>query len=132
MKNQRSQRDVFLWLRRPVVAEMRAVLGWAHKHALRKDIRCSKLGEVEQDRSDLKFEDIVKHLDRKAKLFFRIIVRKGMNRLMLLDGKKRDDLLDICIHCVQIGEKYYYVNLYLSAVLLGQLRRKFSLSEDII
>ena len=111
---------------------MQEVLDWAHKHALREDIRCSKLGEVEKDQSDLRFGEIVKHLDRKAKLFFRIIVRKGMNQLMLLDDKRHNDLLDICIHCVRVGEKYYDVNFYLSAVLLGQLKRKVSLSEDVV
>ena len=111
---------------------MQEVLDWAHKHALREDIRCSKLGEVEKDQSDLRFGEIVKHLDRKAKLFFRIIVRKGMNQLMLLDDKRRNDLLDICIHCVRVGEKYYDINFYLSAALLGQLKRKFSLSEDVV
>ena len=59
-------------------------------------------------------------------------MRKGMNRFMLLDDKKRADLLDIGVHCVHIDKKEYFINFYLRATLLGQLKRKFSLSEDIV
>ncbi|HPB68976.1 MAG TPA: hypothetical protein PKU74_08745, partial [Candidatus Omnitrophota bacterium] len=71
-------------------------------------------------------------VDRKAKGFFRIIVRKGMNEMLRLDKGKQQDLLDICIFSVRVGEKDYYMNFYLSAGLLGALKRKFPMSEGIV
>jgi len=126
------KQDIFLWLKRPVIAEMRAVLEWAHKRALREDIRYEDIGGgLEKHPSDKKFEDIVSHIDRDSKGFFRIIVRKGFNRWMALDDAKKSDILDIGIHCVEIGAKYYHINFYLSATLLGQLRRKFPVTEHL-
>ena len=72
------EQDIFLWLKRPVITKMRAVLEWARKRALRKDIRCEEIGSWEKHPSDRNFEDIVSHIDRYAKSFFRII-GKNMN-----------------------------------------------------
>ena len=69
--------------------------------------------------SDRKYEDIAPHIGRKAKLFFRIIVRKGMNRFMQLDDKKRVDLLDIGVHCVHIDDKKYFIVLETESFLHG-------------
>lgn len=123
--------DRFFWLKKPVISEMRAVLEWAHRRALREDIRCAEIGEVEKYPSDRGFSDIAAHIGREDKNFFRIILRKGMNRFMALDNKKQSDILDICIYCVKIGSKFYYINLYLSSALVGKLKRKFSLTERI-
>lgn len=123
--------DRFFWLKKPVISEMRAILEWAHKCALREVIRCEEIGEVERYLSDRDFSDIVAHIGREDKNFFRIILRRGMNRFMALDNKKESDILDIGIHCVKIGTEYYYINLYLSGTLLGKLKRKFSLTEQI-
>lgn len=128
---EKMEMDIFLWLKRPVISEMRAVLEWAHRRALREDIRCAEIDEVEKYPSDRGFSDIMTHIRRDDKNFFRIILRKGMNRFMALDNKKESDILDICIHCVKIGSKFYYINLYLSSTLLGNLKRKFSLTEHI-
>ncbi len=129
---QKHENDVFLWLKRPVIDEMLAVLGWAHKHALREDIRCrEREGGIDKYPSDRKFEDIVGHLNRKSKLFFRIIVRKGLNRFMAIDRKKYADLIDIGIHCVCIEEKEYFINCYLSSTLFGRMKRRFALTENV-
>ena len=34
--------DIFLWLKRPTIANIKAVLEWAHKRALREGIRLSE------------------------------------------------------------------------------------------
>lgn len=82
--------DIFLWLKHPVIAEMRAVLDWAHKCALREDIRCRDIAGngIDKYPSDRRFEEIVGNFNRESKLFFRIIVRKGLNRFMVIDRKK--------------------------------------------
>ena len=130
---QEHEYDVFLWLKRPVIAEMRAVLDWAHKHALREDIRCRDIGGngIDKYPSDRKFEDIVVHFNREAKMFFRIIVRKGLNRVLLMDDKKYADLIDIVAHDVRVAEKEYFINCYLSSTLLCQMRRRFALTEQM-
>ncbi len=126
------ERDIFLWLKRPTIAQMKEVLRWAHKRALRADIRCKDPGLIPEYPSEIGFDSILRHVDRKAKGFFRIIVRKGMNEMLRLDKGKQQDLLDICIFSVRVGEKDYYMNFYLSAGLLGALKRKFPMSEGIV
>ena len=107
---QNHEHDVFLWLKRPVIAEMRAVLDWAHKRALREDIRCRDIGNNGRDKypSDRKFEEIVGYFNREAKMFFRIIVRKGMNRILLIDDKGDADLIDIVAHCIPSREGIFH------------------------
>ena len=117
------ERDIFLWLKRPTIAQMKEVLRWAHKRVLRADIRYRKEGR-ESYPSDKDFESILKHVDRTAKLFFRIIVRKGMNDMLRMDSPDQKDLLDFFIS-VTVDRKYYDMNLYVSAKLLGVLKRKF-------
>jgi len=126
------ERDMFLWLKRPTIANIKAVLEWAEMRALREDICYREGGGVETYTSDREFVDILRYVDRSAKLFFRIIVRKGMNQMMYLDNKKQNDLIDICLFSVSVGDKSYYMNFYLSAGLLGALRRKFPVSEKIV
>lgn len=130
---QDHEHDIFLWLERPVIAEMRAVLDWAHKHALREDIRCRDAGGsgIGKHPSDRRFEDIVVHFNREAKMFFRIIVRKGLNRILMMDDKKHNDLIDIVAHDVRVADKEYFINCYLSSTLLGQMRRRFALTEQV-
>jgi hypothetical protein len=123
--------DIFLWLKRPVISEMRSILEWAHSHALRKDIRYKIGGSIKEYPSDIPFEAIVSRLGRDSKKFFRIIVRKGMNKMLLLDKTKQSDLLDVCVYCVDIKSKSYRVNLYLSGNLLGQLKRRFAVTEHV-
>ena len=69
------RQDIFLWLKSPTIAQMKEVLRWAHKRALRADIVYSNSGEVKHYPSEMDFESILEHVDRTAKLFFRIIVR---------------------------------------------------------
>lgn len=125
------RQDIFLWLKRPIISEMRSVLKWAHGHALRKDIRYRIGGGIEEHPTDIPFEDIVSRIGRNSKNSFRIVVRKGMNKMMVLDKTQQPDLLDICIHCVDIKSKAYLVNLYLSGSLLGQLKRRFAVTEHV-
>mgnify|MGYP001599197213 CR=1 FL=1 len=63
-------------------------------------------------------------------MFFRIIVRKGMNRILLIDDKGDADLIDIVAHCIPVAGKEYFINCYLSSALLGQLKRRFALTEQ--
>lgn len=127
-----NQQDIFLWLKHPVIAEMRVVLDWAHERALREDLRCRDVGSsgINKYPSDRKFEEIVRHFSRESKMFFRIILRKGLNRFLAIDDKKHIDLIDVGVHCVRIAEKKYFINCYLSSDLLGQMKRRFVLTEQ--
>ena len=127
-----TERDVFLWLTRPTITNIKTVLEWAQKRALRQDIRYKEGGGVDSYPSEMKFADILRHVDRSAKLFFRIIVRKGMNEMLRLDNKKQKDLIDVCLFSVSIGDKRYDMNFYLSASQIETLKRKFSVSENIV
>ncbi len=126
---QNHEHDVFLWLKRPVIAEMRAVLDWAHKRALREDICCRDAGGngIDKYPSDRKFEEIVGYFSRESKMFFRIIVRKGLNRFLAIDDKSYADLIDVVAHSVRAEGKEYFINCYLSSALLSQMKRRFAL-----
>lgn len=57
-----TERDVFLWLKRPTITNIKAVLEWAQKRALREDIRYKDHGGVDAYPSDMKFVDILHHV----------------------------------------------------------------------
>ena len=126
-----TERDVFLWLKRPTVAQMKEALQWAHKRALRTDICYSNIGDVNHYPSDIDFDSILKQVDKKSTVFFRIVVRRGLNEMFQADSADQQDLLGLFIS-VWVDKKEYDVCLYLSTGLLGSLRRKFPMGENIV
>jgi len=63
MQSQYSGQDLFYWLKRPTIAEVRAVLNWAHKRAMRTDVFCSDTAKmVRRQPSDKPFEEVVSHI----------------------------------------------------------------------
>jgi len=126
--------DLFLWLKRPTITEVRAVLNWAHKRAMRTDIFSSDTAkDVRKDYSDKPFEDVVRQINGKSKSYFRVILRKDRNWYLLLTDKLHiEDMLEIGIRGVEIDGEEYFIHSYLKKEMLSKLRRKFSLSEDIV
>lgn len=83
--------------------------------------------------SDKPFEEVVRHVNRKSKAYFRVILRKDRNWFLLLtDDLHIEDMLEIGIRGVEIDGEEYFTFSYLKKEMLSKLRRKFLLSEDIV
>lgn len=123
--------DVFMCLRHPTIAEIRSVFEWAHKHALRTDISYLDVSRTLRRQASTKgFEKIVNHIDRKAKPYFRIIIRRDFNWFLLLTDKKHiEDLIEIAIRGIEIDSKEYFIQCFLKKELIKQLKHKFELEE---
>jgi len=134
MKSRYPEQDIFYWLKRSTITEVRAVLNWAHKRAMRTDVYCSDTVKmVRKQSSDRPFEDVVYHVNGGSKSYFRIILRKNRNWFLLLTDKLHiEDMLEIGIRGVEIDGEEYFIHSYLKKEMLSKLRRKFLLREDII
>lgn len=126
-------RDIFFWLKRPTIVEMRAVLEWANKHALRTDISSRDVQQFSRrETADKQFEEIIPRINRSAKPYFRIILRTNQNwYLLLTDEKHIEDLIEIAIGGIEIDFKEYFIRCFLKKELLERLKGKFQLVEAI-
>ena len=60
------ERDVFLWLKRPTITNIKTVLEWAHKRAMRTDVYCSDTAkDVRKEYSDRPFEEALTYLKKE-------------------------------------------------------------------
>ena len=134
MKSQYPEQDIFYWLKRSTITEVRAVLNWARKRAMRTDVYCSDTAKmVRKQSSDRPFEDVMRYINREARSYFRIILRKNRNWFLLLTDKLHiEDMLEIGIRGVEIDGEEYFIHSYLKKEILSKLRRKFLLREDIV
>lgn len=123
--------DVFMCLRHSTIAEIRSVFEWARKYAIKTDISCLDVSRDFSRRPSAKrFEEIVNLINRKAKPYFRIIIRMDFNWFLLLTDKKHiEDLIEIGIRGIEIDSGEYFIQCFLKKELLKQLKRKFALVE---
>lgn len=129
-----SEQDLFLWLKRPTIANVKAVLTWAGERAMRTDVDCSdKAKMVRRQSSDKPFEEVVRHINGKSKSYFRVILRKNRNWFLLLTDKLHiEDMLEIGIRGVEIDGEEYFTFSYLKKEMLSKLRKNFLFGEDIV
>lgn len=122
--------DIFMCLQHPTIAEIRSVFEWVHKHALRTDISYLDVSrDFRRQPSTKGFEEIVNHINRKSKSYFRIILRKDFNWFLFLTDKKHiEDLIEIAIRGIEIDCKEYFIQCFLKKELVEQLKRKFVVS----
>lgn len=121
--------DIFMCLRNSTIVKICSVFEWAHKNALRTDISYLDVSESFRRQSSTKgFEEVINHMDRKAKPYFRIIIRRNFNWFLLLTDKKHiEDLIEIAIRGIEIDSKEYFIQCFLRKELIKQLKRKFAL-----
>jgi len=109
----------------------RAVLGWANRHALRTDISFrDNSGFSGRKPADKTFEEVVSHVGRRAKSYFRVILRRNQNWFLLLTDKKHiEDIVEIGIGGVEIGTNEYFIHCFLKKEFVNPLRKKFRLTD---
>ena len=91
--------DVFLWLKKDTVPEIRAVFNWELKRALLSEISFLDDNGFQRKRTtDINMDELLEHIRQETKQFFRIIVRKNFNWFLLLSSEKHiEDLIEIGI-----------------------------------
>lgn len=123
--------DIFFRLPHPTIAEIRSIFEWANKHALKTHISCLEVSKSwSRIPSSKSFDDVVDFINRQAKPYFRIVLRKNMNWFAVLAEERHiEDVIEIAIRGIEIDEKEYFIQCYLKKELLGRLKSKFAVTE---
>jgi len=128
--NSMYERDLFFELKRLTIANVRAVLEWAHKHAMKTAIDyldCSK--SFSRQSSDMAFHEVLELIDKKSAPYFRIILRKNFNWFGILSTDAHvEDVIEIGIRGITVGEKEIFIFSYLKKELFDDLEKQFKLS----
>jgi hypothetical protein len=132
MKTEQCRKDLFLWLERPVIVQIKEVLLWAKKRAKRITVRKADIySDKERIDADTPARFIINKIKRDDKNLFRIVLRRGLNEFLSIPDIKSKDILDIGISCVNIDGKFHYLNMYVDGAKMPELRKKFKLTEDL-
>ena len=125
-----EQQDIFFCLKNATVAKIRDLFELGHKHAMRTDVYFWEDSNLDKRPAEETFEEVMGYINRGAKSFFRIILRKNWNWYLLLSDKKRfDDFIEICIRGIDVGSKEYFVRCFLKKELMSTLKKKFPLEQ---
>ncbi len=124
------QQDVFFCLKNPTIARIRDLLKWGHKHAMRTDVDFRDSSNLDKCPAAETFEEVLGYINRRAKPYLRVILRKNWNWYLLLSNKKHfEDFIEIGIRGIDVGPKEYFVRCFLKKELMPGLRKKFSLEQ---
>lgn len=113
------RRDIFYYLKNNTLANIRDVILWADKNGFRTDVTMLDVRvSVGRVNSDKDFNTVFGLINVKAKLYFRIILRKNMNLFgYLYDKAVTGDLLQIAVRGIDIDRKEYFIFVYLNITL---------------
>ncbi|MFH1846939.1 MAG: hypothetical protein ABH869_05225 [Candidatus Omnitrophota bacterium] len=126
------RKDLFLWLERPIISQIKEVLLWAEKHAKRITVRKEDIySGRERIDCDVPVRTIAGNIKRDDKNLFRIVLRRGLNEFLLIPDIKSKDILDIGISCINVDGKFYYLNMYVDGSKVLELRKEFKLTEEV-
>ena len=95
--NSEYVRDIFLWLERDTIPEIRDVFNWALEHALLSEVSfLDGSSFARKTTTDITVDELLKHINSGTKKYFRIIVRRNFNWFLLLSDKGHiEDLIEI-------------------------------------
>jgi hypothetical protein len=126
-----SKQDSFYCLDRPTIAKTKEILLWAHKRAMKTEVDSSDSARmIRRTHSDKPFEEVVRHVDRKAREYFRVILRRDRNWFMILTNDLHiEDMVEVGIRGVEIDGEEYFTFSYLKKEMLDRLKKKFPLKE---
>ncbi|MFH1328625.1 MAG: hypothetical protein ABIH76_07295 [Candidatus Bathyarchaeota archaeon] len=124
------QQDIFFCLKNPTITKIRNLFEWGHKRAMRTEVYSRENTNLDRRTVEENFEEVVEYINRKAKPYLRVILRKNWNWYLLLSNKKRfDDFIEIGIRGIDVGSKEYFIRCFLRKKLLSSIKKKFSLEE---
>ena len=124
--------DDFFVLSKPTVKEVKEILAWAYKNAIRTDVdelNCSV--SVRRQKSDKPFSEVMKHVGRKAIGFFRIIYHRNFNPYLIISETSSEnvEMVEIFIRSIDVGPVEYFFFIYLEPAKLHYLRKKYELEK---
>ena len=109
-----EQQDIFFCLKNSTIAKVRSLFEWSHKHAMRTDVYFWEGTNLDKRPAQETFEEVLGYINRRAKPYFRVILRKNRNWFLLLSDKKHfEDFIEICIRGIDVGSKEYFVRCFL-------------------
>lgn len=125
-----EQTDVFYKFKTQTIKDVKDILIWADNngtctHVTMLDIQKFGCGRVKSDKD---FNTVLNLIDRSASGYLRIILRKKMNLFgILYDKKVIEDILEIAIRGIDVGNKEYFIMIYLEPKFLIELSKNYSL-----
>lgn len=125
-----EQKDIFFCLKNSTIDKVRDLFEWGHKHAMRTDVYFWEDTNLDKRPAKETFEEVVGYINREAKSYFRVILRKNWNWFLLLSNKKHfEDFIEICIRGIDVGSKEYFVRCFLKKELMPNLKKRFPLEQ---
>jgi len=123
--------DVFWTLKNNTVSNIKNILSWANKNGLRTEVTMLDVyvsaGRIKSDKD---FQTVLSLVNRSAKTYFRIILRKNMNLFLILYNRKViRDVLEIAIRGIDVDSKEYFIMIYLKKEFLKNLSRKYDIKR---
>ena len=123
---------MFFWtLKNNTVSNIKNILSWANKNGLRTEVTMLDVyvsaGRIKSDKD---FQTVLSLVNRSAKTYFRIILRKNMNLFLILYNRKViRDVLEIAIRGIDVDSKEYFIMIYLKKEFLKNLSRKYDIKR---
>lgn len=123
----RSDEDIFFELKQSSTRKIKGILNWANDKGFNTsvsmlDVRLSSA----RTKADKTFEEVTALIHKNV--FFRIILRKNTNLFLIVSNKKvYGDYLEIAIRNIDVGNKEYFIFVYLEPKYLDYLLNDYSL-----
>ena len=123
--------DIFWRLKNNTISNIKDILSWANKNGLRTEVTMLDVyvsaGRIKSDKD---FLTVLNLVNRSAKTYFRIILRKNMNLFLILYNRKViRDVLEIGIRGIDVESKEYFIMIYLKKEFLKNLSRKYDIKR---
>ena len=125
-----QQQDIFFCLKNSTIAKVRGLFEWSHQRAMRTDVYFWETDNLDKRPAEETFEEVIGYIDRNAKSYFRVILRKNWNWYLLLSDKKHfEDFIEICVRGIDVGSKEFFVRCFLKKEWMPTLKKKFLLEQ---
>lgn len=123
--------DRFYDLKYPTIAVVKSALSWAKERSIKTFIDyldCSK--STARQHSDMAFDEVLELIDEAASQYFRIIRREKFNWFGILANDRHiEDVIEIGLRGIQIGQKEIFIFCYLKKELFDEMNEKFALTQ---
>ncbi|MCB4791934.1 MAG: hypothetical protein LHV68_08605 [Elusimicrobia bacterium] len=123
--------DDFYILKNEKVKDIKDILLWADEHGKLTSVTMLKANDgLRRIKSDKKFNEVLKLINSKTGLFFRIILRNKMNLFLLLYNKKViRDMVEIFVRGIDVDSKEYFIMILMENEYLSLLQEKYVLKK---
>ncbi|MCB4791884.1 MAG: hypothetical protein LHV68_08350 [Elusimicrobia bacterium] len=123
--------DDFYILQNEKAKDIKDILSWADEYGKLTSITMLKASAgFRRIKSDKKFNEVLKLINSKTRLFFRIILRNKMNLFLLLYNKKViRDMVEVLVRGIDVDSKKYFIMILMEKEYLSLLQEKYVLKK---